>query len=313
MPGGFAHQKIPANFDGLTFADQDYAAVNDGSLTIEDVRLPGHPWFTLNAAIWPAAGDSFNNRPFLRFNSDSGARYEYSIRAFVDIADPSAATETPSAENVKDATQMYLVPNNAAFQLTTVNKAFSCRIDLMQLAAKESYKVICHWAVGTSSASVHSRWGTTVGTWVGLGTTGITRADLFLGTAGKMEAGSYLVGHGLQSSLLGGGFVYRATELPTGKVWVDGRPVYRYTMTGLTLPAPGAITSTSLPVTGADVTTCRFTELWAYKSAAAEARRMHDMRVKFTGSPAATFVFDSPSGGFDFSTYTGVGVWEYCK
>jgi len=310
MPGGFAHQKLPANFDGVTFIDQDYAADLDGSLQISDGRIPGHPWFTLTCAVWPHSTDALTNRVFLRFNGDSGARYEYSHRAFLNTSDTPPSTEAPSIEHAKDQTEIYLLPNNAVFQLSAVDKVFVARIDVMQMDQKEDYRVFCTWSVGTSSPSVHPRWGTVVGNWSGVGTTGIGQVDVFLGTAGKMKAGSYLIGHGLQSSILGGGYVYKVAELPTGKLWIDGRPIYRYTITNITLPSPGNLTNYTLPVTDSDPVTSRFVELWAHKASISEARRLTDMRVKLSTTQAT---FDSPAGGFDFSTYTGVGVWEYCK
>lgn len=310
MPGGFAHEKIPANFDGVTFVDQDYAADLDGSLRIQDGRLAGHPWFTIHCAIWPHSTDNFTHRPFLRFNQDSGARYEASFRAYLNVSDTPPATEAPATNHLKDQTELPLLPADAAFNLTASDMIFTARIDVMQLDAKEKYRVKVKWARGTSSPSVHPRHGRMVGHWIGTGTKGIDTVDVFLGTSGKMKAGSYLIGHGLQSSILGGGFVYKTAELPTGKNWVDGRPVYRYVFTDLSLPAAGSGTSRILPIADADVSTCRMVELWGHKASPLESKKLHDLRVKFT---ATQVFFDSPSGGTDWSSYTGVGVWEYCK
>jgi len=311
MANGFTHESIPGNFDGVTFVNRDVAALDDNSLQILDGRIPTHPWFTLNVAIWPSANDALNNRPHLRFNNDSGARYEASFRAFVNTSDSPPATEAPSINHVKDQTEMPLLPVDAAFNLSSTDMVYTARIDVMRMDAIEEYRVFCHWSRGRSSASIHPRHGFMVGNWIGIGTKGISGIDVYLGTSGKMAAGAYLEGYGMQSSVLGGGYVYKSGELPTGKIWVDGRPMYRDVFTSLTLPSPGNSTNFTLPTTAFDMPTSRLTEFWVYKTSPSnESHRPTDLQLKFT---TTQLVITSPSGGTNWSSYTGVGVWEYAK
>lgn len=308
---GFTHENLTGNFDGVTFVNRDVAALDDNGLLILDGRLIAHPCFTLNVCVWPSAADALASRPRLVFNGDTGAHYEASFRAFVNTSDTPPATEAPATAHVKDQAFMPLLPPDAAFDLTAVDICYAARIDVMQLDQKEDYRVFCKWSRGKSIQNVHPRHGELVGNWSGGGANGISRVEVFLGASGKMAAGCYLEGYSMQSSILGAGYVYKAAKLPTGKVWVDGRPIYRYTITDLSLPAAAATTTRILPISGTDPTTSRFVELWGHKSSPSlESRRLHDLRVKFSSTQVET---TSPSGGTDWSAYTGVGVWEFCE
>lgn len=307
---GFTHENLPGNFDGVTFVNRDIAALDDTLITIGDGRLPLHPWFSINIACWPSANDTFNNRPRLTFNNDAANHYEASFRAFVNTSDTPPATEAPAIAHLKDQAFFPLLPPDSNFDLTAVDICFAARIDVMQLDQPYKYRIFSHWSRGASSASTHPRHGLMVGNWNGTAGGGIISIQLKLGASGKFAAGCYMEGYSMQSSILGAGYVYKEAKLPTGKVWVDGRPVWRYVMTDLSLPAPAASTSHILPIGGFDVTTARLVEVWAYKTSPShESVRLRDMGIKFS---TTQLTFTSPSGGTDYSAYVAHAVWEFC-
>lgn len=299
---------IVPELDSFCLLCRRTASVGESELVAADGRMANYQDLFAHVMVYPAPamGNANTERPWIRFNEESGAVYEASHRGDLIVADSPASTESPTIEHVRDATRLHLLPSISNFLLGSAD-VFSAWMHIICLDSDEQYRIETHWDVGEGvfgGTNKHPRHGEMIGHYIGsVAGRRIKSVTLSFDEIGRLGSGSSISVYGKRSPLLDADWNYELDRsATTSGVWrPTDKALFRRVMKVTNLPAPGFSNTRPLPDTSFAMATMRISEAWVVDESQGISEDPGD-QLGFK-IDATTLQVSSPSGGRDFSGY----------